>query len=352
MTSSSASPEISLASRFGLSDRIFAGPGAKKLVSVIEKGLLEVEESMARELDTADPLVDAMARYLFEAGGKRVRPMLVLLTAQLGGGATPAVVDAAVALELMHLGSLYHDDVMDGADRRRGVPAAHKVWGNSTAILVGDLLLSRASRVMGRRGDDAVELQTETFERLVIGQLHETVGAGEGDDPIAFYIQVLSDKTGSLIAAAAQAGAHLSGADAAYRPALREFGEKVGVAFQLADDVIDLSPGADTGKVAGTDLRAGVVTMPYLLLKASEEPADRDLAARIDAGVERIRSGEDASIIDAEIAELRDSAATRRTHELALRWSAEAVEALSVLPRGAVREALTRFARQLADRSS
>ncbi|NHI17969.1 polyprenyl synthetase family protein [Microbacterium excoecariae] len=353
MTSSPAATGSQLASRFGLSDRVFVGPRARRLAETLETGLEAVEAAIAAELGSADPLVDAMSRYLYEAGGKRVRPMLVLLTAELGDGMTDAVRDAAVALELMHIGSLYHDDVMDGADRRRGVPAAHKVWDNSTAILAGDLLLARASRVMGRHGADAVDLQSETFERLVMGQLHETVGPAEGDDPIDFYIQVLADKTGSLIAAAAQAGAHFSGATRDHREALKVYGEKVGVAFQLADDVIDLSasPG-DTGKVPGTDLRAGVVTMPYLLLQASTDPRDRDLTRRIDEGVERIREGADPAILDAELAELRDHAVTARTHELAMSWTNEAVDALSDLPRGTVREALTRFARQLADRSS
>nr|WP_245325333.1 polyprenyl synthetase family protein [Microbacterium amylolyticum] len=341
-----------MASRFGLSDRIFEGPAAKKLASTIETGLVEVEEKLARELSSTDPLVDATARYLYEAGGKRVRPMLVLLTAQLGKGMTPAVRDTAVALELMHLGSLYHDDVMDGADRRRGVPSAHRVWDNNTAILTGDLLLGRASRVMGRAGEDAVDLQTETFERLVMGQLHETVGPRGDEDPIDFYLQVLADKTGSLIAAAAQAGAYFSGAKREYADALKDYGEKVGVAFQLADDVIDLSADAEeTGKVPGTDLRAGVVTMPYLLLRASDVAADIDLADRIDSGVQKIRDGADPSILDGELSELRDHAVTARTHELSLQWTDDAVAAIKVLPRGAVREALTRFARQLADRT-
>ena len=353
MTTSPDSPGTQLASRFGLSDRVFAGRAAKRLAATIEEGLETVEAAIAEELGAADPLVDAMSRYLYEAGGKRVRPMLVMLTAQLGEGITPAVRDVAVALELMHLGSLYHDDVMDGADRRRGVPAAHRVWDNSTAILTGDLLLARASRVMGRHGDVAVDLQSETFERLVMGQLHETVGAGADDDPIEFYIQVLADKTGSLIAAAAQSGAFFAGAGDEYREPLRVYGEKVGVAFQLADDVIDLSPDAEaTGKVPGTDLRAGVVTMPYLLLKASDKPADVELARRIDEGAEAIRQGADPAVLDREIAELRDHDVTARTHQLALDWTNEAVDALKVLPRGNVREALTRFARQLADRDA
>ncbi|MCD1268378.1 polyprenyl synthetase family protein [Microbacterium sp. MEC084] len=346
-------PGSRIASRFGLSERVFAGPGAKKLIATIEDGLEAVERQLAEELRSTDRLVDATSRYLYEAGGKRVRPMLTMLSAQLGDGAIPAVIDAATALELTHLGSLYHDDVMDGADRRRGVASAHQVWGNSIAILTGDLLFSRASQIMARLGERAMALQADTFERLVLGQMHETVGAQPGDDPIEFYIQVLADKTGSLIAASAQAGAIFANADESYREPLRVYGEKVGVAFQLLDDVIDLSADpAETGKVPGTDLRAGVPTMPYLLLAEDGGADARSLTERIDEGVDRIAAGEDPAILDEPLAALRDHEATARTRELALTWTREAIEALAPLPRGGVREALTRFAESLVDRSS
>ena len=349
MTPSPSAPGSRIASRFGLNDRVFATPGARRLVGRIEEGLERVESELSEELRSTDALVDATTRYLYEAGGKRVRPMLTLLSAQLGDGTTPEVVTAAKALELTHLGSLYHDDVMDGADRRRGVASAHEVWGNSIAILTGDLLFSRASVLMAQLGQRAMELQAETFERLVLGQMHETVGAQPGDDPVAFYIQVLADKTGSLIAASAQAGALFSNADERFHEPLRTFGEKVGVAFQLMDDVIDLSADpAQTGKVPGTDLRAGVPTMPYLLLAE----LDRPLRNRIDAGVEEIAAGADPSVLDDAIAHLRDHEATVRTRALAESWTREAIAALDPLPRGGVREALTRFAETLVDRSS
>src|SRR5690606_23174961 len=289
VTSSPDSPGTRLASRLGFSDRVFIGPAARRIAGRIEAGLDLVEAGLATELKVADPVADAAARYLYEAGGKRIRPVLTLLTAQLGEGNIPAVIDIAKALEMTHLGSLYHDDVMDGADRRRGVPAAHAVWGNSVAILTGDILFSRASQLMSRHGDRAIRLQADTFERLVMGQLHETVGAQDGDDPIEFYIQVLADKTGSLIAAATQGGAIFSNAPTEYEEPLRVYGEKVGVAFQLLDDVIDLSAKPEeTGKVPGTDLRAGVPTMPYLLLKNESDAAAAELAARIDDGVAAI----------------------------------------------------------------
>ncbi|WP_423494195.1 polyprenyl synthetase family protein [Microbacterium esteraromaticum] len=353
MTSSPASSGTRLASRLGFSDRVFLGPAARRIAARIDEGLDLVESTLASEVKVADPVTDAATRYLYEAGGKRIRPVLALLTAQLGDGNITPVIEIAAALELTHLGSLYHDDVMDGADTRRGVPAAHAVWGNNVAILTGDILFSRASQIMSRYGDRAMRLQADTFERLVMGQMHETVGAQPDDDPIEFYLQVLADKTGSLIAAATQGGAIFSNAPAEYEEPLRVYGEKVGVAFQLLDDVIDLSADAEeTGKVPGTDLRAGVPTMPSLLLKTGTSDADLELARRIDDGVARIAEGADPALLDGPLAELRDHEATARTMDLARTWTSDAIAALAPLPKGAVREALTRFAETLADRSS
>ncbi|MEX0153211.1 polyprenyl synthetase family protein [Microbacterium sp. LMI1-1-1.1] len=342
-----------LAGKLGLSDRIFGGLRSRALLSTVEAGLARVESTLEGEVRSADRLADVTARYLYEAGGKRVRPMLAILTAQLGRGTTNEVVEVATALELTHLGSLYHDDVMDGADKRRGVPSAQTVWGNNIAILTGDLLFSRASQLMARRGERAIQLQADTFERLVLGQMHETVGPQDGDEPVEFYLKVLADKTGSLIAAAAQSGVIYSGAPEEYEQPMVVFGEKAGVAFQLLDDVIDLSPDAsETGKVPGTDLRAGVPTMPYLLLGHRRDEASADLRARIDEGQERIAAGADPSILDDALAELRDHETTHETLRLAHQWSQEAIDALAPLPDGAVREALTRFARAVADRSA
>ncbi|WP_194410682.1 polyprenyl synthetase family protein [Microbacterium cremeum] len=346
-------PGSHIAGNLGLSDRVFAGPRSRRLQSTVEAGLKRVDSALERELRVTDALADATSRYLYEAGGKRVRPMLALLTAQLGDGITDEVIEGATALEMTHLGSLYHDDVMDAADKRRGVPSAHAVWGNSVAILTGDLLFSRASQIMARHGERAIHLQADTFERLVLGQMHETVGPGEGDDPAEFYLEVLSDKTGSLIAAAAQAGIIFSNGPEELEQPMMTFGEKAGVAFQLLDDVIDLSADPDeTGKVPGTDLRAGVPTMPYLVLGQRTDDASRELRARIDDGVARIADGADPAILDEPLARLREHEATAATRELARAWSQEAIDALAPLPDGPVREGLTRFAQAVADRSS
>ena len=342
-----------LAGRLGLSERVFAGRRSRQLMAAVEAGLDRVDRNLERELRITDALADAASRYLYEAGGKRVRPLLALLTAQLGDGATDAVIEGATALEITHLASLYHDDVMDAADKRRGVPSAHAVFGNSIAILTGDLLFSRSSQIMGRHGDRAIRLQADTFERLVLGQMHETVGPQPGDDPVEFYLQVLADKTGSLIAAAAQAGVIFSDGPREFEQPVTTFGEKVGVAFQLLDDVIDLSSDPEeTGKVPGTDLRAGVPTMPYLVLAQRADAGAIDLRERIDDGVARIADGADPAILDEPLAELRDHEATEATLDLANEWSRQAVDALEPLPDGAVREALTRFAQAVVDRSS
>lgn len=344
----------SLSKQLGLAERMFATPETKRLLSAIEEGLDAVEASLAAELSFTDDLADATSRYLLEAGGKRVRPMLLLLTAQLGDGAVDDVITAAKAIEVTHLASLYHDDVMDHADRRRGVPSAHAVWGNSIAILTGDLLFARASNLMASLGVGAIRLQAETFERLVLGQLHETVGPKGGEDARAHYLQVLADKTGSLIAAAARAGVIFSNAPEEFEQPVVDYGEKVGVAFQLVDDVIDLSTRPEeTGKVPGTDIKAGVVTLPLLYLReqAASDPSSAALLERIERGA-AASDDADSADFDAAIAELRAHRATADTLADAKRWAREAVEALAPLPKGPIKTALTRFADSIVERNS
>lgn len=337
----------------GLGEALFASAEDRRFAVALSDGLELVESGLLAQVTFADNLADATARYLFDAGGKRIRPTLALLTAQLGKGNTPEVIVAAQAIEITHLASLYHDDVMDEAEVRRGVPSVQSVWGNSVAILTGDLLFARAGRMVARLGDKAIELQAETFERLCLGQLHETMGPNPEDNPVEHYLQVLKDKTGSLITAAAQMDVIFSGAPREYEEPVREFGEKIGVAFQLIDDVIDLAAEAEqTGKTPGTDLRAGVATLPVLYLRnqALEDPDAAALLARIDRGA---NGGPAASEeFDAAVAELRAHPVTRATLDEAHRWAREGVEALSVLPAGPVRKALTKFAQTLVERSN
>ena len=334
--------------------RLFQGAQDRRHAKLLQQQLELIETELMTHLDFASPVADAPARYLMEAGGKRIRPMLTLLTSELGDGPNDLVRRAAQAVEMTHLASLYHDDVMDDANLRRGVPATQTVWSNSVAILAGDLLFARASTLVSGMGEEAILLQARTFERLCLGQLHETVGPQPGEAPIPHYIQVLADKTGALIATAARMGVMFSGAPAEYADPVMEYGERIGVAFQLIDDVIDLSPKKEqTGKKAGTDLRAGVATLPLLLLRdraAAGNTADAELLARIEAGVAAIEDGADPAVLDPEVTALREHEVTSETEATARRWATDAVAALDVLPKSAVKRALERMADSIVNR--
>jgi heptaprenyl diphosphate synthase len=176
--------------------------------------------------------------------------------------------------------SLYHDDVMDEARIRRGSVSANSRWGNTVAILVGDLLFARASDIVAELGPEFVRLQARTFSRLVQGQIAETVGPS-GADPLDHYLRVVADKTGSLIATSALFGSKISGATAYLQRVMADFGEQIGVVFQLSDDIIDITSD-DTGKTPGTDLREGVPTLPTLLARRSADLSDARLLELLD----------------------------------------------------------------------
>jgi len=311
-----------------------------------------VEERLRTAVEYADPLVDDAAHHLANAGGKRLRPLLTLLSAELGGtAASDDVLDAAVVVELTHLASLYHDDVMDSAPLRRGAPAAHEVWGNNVAILVGDLLFARASSTVAHLGPEAVIIQAGTFERLCLGQLHESTGPAAGDDAVQHYLHVLADKTASLIATSARLGAMYGGASPDAVETVAAFGERIGVAFQLADDVLDLTSAGDvSGKTPGTDLREQVPTMPVLLLReraaTGADPADADLVARLDGDLS------DDAVLAQVLADLRAHDVVRETRERAAALVSEAVDLLAPLPDGPVKDSFVSFADALVDRAS
>ncbi|PRY15933.1 polyprenyl synthetase family protein [Kineococcus rhizosphaerae] len=322
------------------------------LEDALRAGLDLVEAKLRAAVANADPIADAPSRHLVEAGGKRVRPMLTLLGAHLanpGARVPEEVVDAAVVCELTHLASLYHDDVMDSAPTRRGAPAAQHLYGNNVAILTGDLLFARASNVVSALGPVAVKVQAETFERLCLGQLHETVGPRPGEDAVVHYLDVLSDKTASLIATAGRFGAVFAGGSDDVVQAMIRYGEDVGVAFQLADDVLDLtSDVGESGKRPGTDLREGVPTLPVLL--ARRAGAEGDAAAQrvvelLDSG----RLGDDAVLAEA-VAALRRHPVTDQARRTAREWAHRASTHLAALPPSPAREALETYAATIADR--
>ncbi|MBE1589473.1 polyprenyl synthetase family protein [Nonomuraea angiospora] len=246
----------------------------ERLAQDVATGLAAVEKLLRSSVESEDAFVTEASKHLIEAGGKRFRTLMVLLAAQFGDPSAPGVVPGAVVIELTHLGSLYHDDVMDEAPVRRGSPSANARWDNTVAILTGDYLFAQASDLLADLGPELIRIQAQTFSRLVQGQIRETVGPRDGEDPIGHYLSVLADKTGSLIAASGRFGALLSGAPADVEERLSRACEAIGVAWQLGDDLLDVaSSGAQSGKTPGTDLREGIRTLPVLYALASEEPS-------------------------------------------------------------------------------
>ncbi len=305
------------------------------LESDLAQGLARVEASLDQAVRSEYPFVTTVSRHLVDAGGKRFRPLLVLLSAQFGDPAAEAVIAAAVAVELTHVATLYHDDVMDEAEVRRGAETANARWGNSVAILTGDFLFARSSGILASLGPDAVRIQAETFERLCTGQILESVGPADGMDPVKHHLSVLADKTGSLIATSCRYGAMMSGASPDVTEVLTRFGELIGVAFQLADDIVDItSDSAQSGKTPGIDLREGVPTLATLIALGGNDPADGRLRELLQRPLP-----DDTEHAEA-LALLRGHRALDEARVEAGRWADEARAVLAPLPAGAPKTAL------------
>ena len=310
-----------------------------ELAAHLQAGLAAVERRLREVADTGHPLLRAAATHLADAGGKRFRPLLALLASHFGDPSAPAAVEAALVVELTHLGSLYHDDVMDEAPVRRGAQSANTRWTNTVAILTGDYLFARASHVVADLGPQAVQIQAATFAHLVEGQIAETAGPDPGADAVEHHLRVLADKTASLIAASARLGALVAGAPGEQVEVLARYGEVVGVAFQLSDDLIDvLSDTGQSGKTPGTDLREGIATLPALLALADPGAGGarlRELLAR--------PLPDDAEHAEA-LTLLRASPAVGQARAQLLAHVVEARAVAGQLPGGPARDALVGLA--------
>ena len=318
----------------------------------------EIEQDLTRRLDLVEkllfahvegkyPFVNETSRHLIVAGGKRLRPVLTLLAANYGNSSERQVIEAAVVCELTHLATLYHDDVMDEAPLRRGVESANERWGNAVAILTGDYLFAKASDLLADLGPEAVRLQARTFERLVIGQIRETQGPQNGADPLEHYISVIADKTGSLFGTSIRFGALLSGAAPQIVEALTTFGEEIGLAFQLADDVIDIaSQTNESGKTPGTDLREGVPTLVTLLVQKANRPEDQTLLTSLAAPISD--EHEVAEVLNA----LRSHPALDEARTITLQYAENSRKLLSSLPVNETTSAFLTLCDSLVTRSS
>ncbi|MFJ7266310.1 polyprenyl synthetase family protein [Streptomyces sp. NPDC099050] len=318
---------------FGLSVRDQA------LETDVQAGLAAVEAGLLEATKSEVPFITEAAQHLVRAGGKRFRPLLVMLASRFGDPYAPGIVPSAVVVELTHLATLYHDDVMDEADVRRGVESSNARWGNSVAVLTGDFLFARASHILADLGPEAVRVQAEAFERLVTGQILETAGPRDGRDPVEHYLDVIAGKTGSLIAVSGRFGAMMSGADESVVDILTQYGERLGTAFQLADDVLDIaSDSHESGKTPGTDLREGIPTLPVLRLREMAaqggDPDDLELVRLLDGDLT-----DDARHADV-LARLRVHPALEQARKDTVRYAEEARAALAPLPECFAKSAL------------
>ncbi len=314
-----------------------------ELTATVVDGLREVENLLRSAVRSDFEFVDEAALHLVRAGGKRFRPLFTLVAAQVNAGTNERVIAAAAAVELVHLATLYHDDVMDEATMRRGDASANARWDNSVAILTGDFLFAHASMLVADLGPDATRVIAETMRELVTGQMRETVGPRDAD-PIAHYLSVIAQKTGSLIATAGRYGAMFSGADEAQTETLHRVGEIIGAVFQISDDIIDIaSPAAESGKTPGTDLREGVRTLPMLYALA-DDPDPR--LAKLLAGP---ITDDDAVVEALEL--LRQSPGLQRARTTLDEYTARADAELATLPDSPARDALRLLTRYVVERT-
>ncbi|MGB3485581.1 MAG: nonaprenyl/(2E,6E)-farnesyl/geranylgeranyl diphosphat synthase [Mycobacterium sp.] len=302
--------------------------GDAEFAANVSDGVSRIEQLMATELGKADELMSEAVHHLFLAGGKRFRPLFTVLSAALGPDpANDDVVIAGAVIEMVHLATLYHDDVMDEAQMRRGAPSANARWSNNIAILAGDYLFATASRLVSRLGPDAVLVIADTFAQLVTGQMRETRGAAAGIDPIEHYLKVVYEKTACLIAASGRFGGTFSGADSEQVERLSRLGGIVGTAFQISDDIIDIDSDPDeSGKLPGTDLREGVHTLPVLYALRDTGP-DADRLRELLAGPVE----EDAVVAEA-LQLLRRSAGMVAAKQTVRSYAEKARQELALMP--------------------
>ncbi len=312
----------------------------------VRDGVARIEELMSTELRDGNELMTEAVVHLFDAGGKRFRPLFTVLAAQIGPEPDAwQVTVAGAVIELVHLATLYHDDVMDEAQVRRGAPSANARWGNNIAILAGDYLFATASRLVSRLGPDAVRIIAETFAQLVTGQMRETKGVADGQDAIEHYLAVVYDKTACLISASGQFGATFAGATDDQIQRLTRLGGIVGTAFQISDDIIDIDSDPDeSGKVPGTDLREGVHTLPVLYALKESGPGAARLRELLSGPVE-----DDAELAEA-LSLLRASDGIAKAKATVQGYVARAGEELAGLPDVPGRRALASLVDYTANR--
>ncbi|UED87032.1 polyprenyl synthetase family protein [Streptomyces profundus] len=324
-------------------------PAEREVEQRLRGGLEAVEEELRLAVTTdVDPRIAELASHIAAAGGKRLRPLLALLAAEFGDPAREGVVRAAAVVELVHIASLYHDDVMDATDTRRGVESANSRWGNQLAVRGGDWLLARAARLAADLGQHAVRHNSQAAVRLVEGQFRELLGPGPDEDPVDHYFEVIAGKTVELVAMSLRIGATQSAAPAEYTEVLSEYGANLGAAFQISDDLIDLmSPPGVSGKEQGRDLRIGVLSLPVLLARGDHSREGAELRSLLEEGPIT-----DSRTHRSTLKLFHDSPAIARTRAMMHERVERARAGLASLPEIPARAALDAMCDFVADRTA
>ena len=330
-----------------MSRRVIPGlePPDATLEAAVRGRLDQVESALEKSVMVeSSGLLSETSSYLIAAGGKRFRAMLVLLAGYLGDPTDPRLIPGSVAIELVHLATLYHDDVIDEADARRGAPSANVRWDNTVAILTGDFLFARASEISTDLGTEVCRLLARTIAILCDGQIREVDSSASVDQPEANYVEIISRKTASLIATSCRLGGMLSGAAPEEVDVLDGFGDALGMAFQLSDDIMDITATQlELGKEPGSDLRLGVYTLPVLHSLAHSERRE-ELTRLLSDGAP------DGERLDRALEIVRGDGSIEHARRAVTREVVRAVSLAERLPAGPASHALTQLARFLAHR--
>ena len=300
--------------------------------------LAQVEVMLMEAGRAPSPFLEEVAGHLTSAGGKRIRPAVTLLASRLGNSSAPKAIMAAAAIEITHMATLYHDDVIDEGDLRRGVPSANAKWGNTVAILAGDFLFARSSSLAAEVGGRVPRILADAIASVVEGQLLQLEADFDVSRNLDHYLRTISGKTAALFEAAARIGALLGGLDPSAQGAVASFGRSFGMAFQVADDLLDLTASEEElGKPPGSDLREGVYNLP-VIWAIENHPGLTDLLGSTDVDVDEVRKI------------ILETGAFDRSRELASSHAQDALGYLATVEHGQPRDALENLARLVVER--
>jgi octaprenyl-diphosphate synthase len=309
-----------------------------RVFELCEPDMAEVDRLIRASLDSDVVLIRQIAEYIIGSGGKRLRPMLVVLSARACGYTGPHHIALAAIIEFIHTATLLHDDVVDESDLRRGKQSAHAVWGNAASVLVGDFLYSRSFQMMVTVGSmEVMRVLSDATNTIAEGEVEQLLNMHDPEVSEARYFSVIEKKTAKLFEAACQLGAILAG-EPRFEDDLARFGRELGAAFQVADDVLDYTADAGTlGKNIGDDLAEGKPTLPLILCRESLAPEHRGMIDETirDGGLERI---------DAIVELIRDSGALDASRRQGEQRAETAREAVSALPDSQWKDALIALA--------